>query len=183
MAIHVNVYSNLCGINTSFLLSSSLMDRLIPQFAVYANLTINSIRIPLNFLAAFWIVKKFGRRPLMVLSALLLAICNYSIAIGYLTDSIIQVIVINILFMVVFSILYNPVMFTYPAQIIPAGQYIVAYVFNQAAMALALFVPPLILTAMDGNGFALFIFFGVYSTLSVIYMYFYLKESKGIKYD
>ena len=109
----------------------------------------NVIRMPLNIFAAFWLVKRVGRRPLLVWSALILSICNYLIAIGYFTNSLLEIFLINLLFSIVFGIMYNPVMLTYPAEIIPAGEYIIANVFNQASMAITLLLPPIILKLMD----------------------------------
>ena len=149
MAIHINIFTNFNGINTTFILSSSVMDRVVPAVGIYANFINNAIRIPLNVFAAFWLVKRVGRRPLLVLSALILSICNYAIAIGYFTNSLLEIFLINLFFSIVFGIMYNPVMLTYPAEIIPAGEYIIANVFNQAAMAITLLVSPIILQMMD----------------------------------
>ena len=149
MAIHINIFTNFNGINTTFILSSSVMDRVVPAVGIYANFINNVIRMPLNIFAAFWLVKRVGRRPLLVWSALILSICNYLIAIGYFTNSLLEIFLINLLFSIVFGIMYNPVMLTYPAEIIPAGEYIIANVFNQASMAITLLLPPIILKLMD----------------------------------
>ena len=148
MAIHINIFTNFNGINTTFILSSSVMDRVVPAVGIYANFINNVIRMPLNIFAAFWLVKRVGRRPLLVWSALILSICNYLIAIGYFTNSLLEIFLINLLFSIVFGIMYNPVMLTYPAEIIPAGEYIIANVFNQASMAITLLLPPIILKLM-----------------------------------
>ena len=149
MAIHINIFTNFNGINTTFILSSSVMDRVVPAVGIYANFINNVIRMPLNIFAAFWLVKRVGRRPLLVWSALILSICNYLIAIGYFTNSLLEIFLINLLFSIVFGFMYNPVMLTYPAEIIPAGEYIIANVFNQASMAITLLLPPIILKLMD----------------------------------
>ena len=149
MAIHINIFTNFNGINTTFILSSSVMDRVVPAVGIYANFINNVIRMPLNIFAAFWLVKRVGRRPLLVWSALILSICNYLIAIGYFTNSLLEIFLINLLFSIIFGIMYNPVMLTYPAEIIPAGEYIIANVFNQASMAITLLLPPIILKLMD----------------------------------
>ena len=149
MAIHINIFTNFNGINTTFILSSSVMDRVVPAVGIYANFINNVIRMPLNIFAAFWLVKRVGRRPLLVWSALILSICNYLISIGYFTNSLLEIFLINLLFSIVFGIMYNPVMLTYPAEIIPAGEYIIANVFNQASMAITLLLPPIILKLMD----------------------------------
>lgn len=50
-------------------------------------------------------------------------------------------------------------------------------------MAVSLLFPPVIIEAMNGNGYLVFLFFGVYTTFSLIYMYKSLIETKGKKYE
>ncbi len=50
-------------------------------------------------------------------------------------------------------------------------------------MAVSLMFPPIIIEAMHGNGYVVFLFFGVYTTISLIYMYNKLIETKGKKYE
>jgi hypothetical protein len=50
-------------------------------------------------------------------------------------------------------------------------------------MAISLLFPPIIIDQMNGNGYPVFLFFGIYTTISLIYMYNNLVESKGMKYE
>ena len=175
MAININIYTNSCGVNTTFLLANTVMDKIVPSLALYVNLIVNSTRIPVSTYASLSLVKKIGRRPLFLLSAFILTACNFGIAFGYLGNGKIAILVIIFIFTIVFGLLYNPVMITYPAEIIPADKFIVVNIFNQISMMLSLFVPPIVMNAAGGDGFGLFIFFGVYSGLVFVYMFFYLK--------
>jgi MFS family permease len=183
MAIHVNFYTNACGVNTNLLLANSVMDKIVPSLALYVNLIVNSTRIPLGIYASLSLVKKIGRRPLFLVSSFLLTACNLGIAFGYLGNALVAVLVLIFLYMIVYGLLYNPVMITYPAEIIPQEKVIVGNIFNQAAMMICLFVPPIIINEEGGNGFGVFMVYGVYSALSFVYMFFYLKESKDLKYE
>lgn len=175
MAIIISFYSNGCGINTTFLLANSVMDTLVPSLALYVNLIVNSTRIPISVFASFWLVKKVGRRPLFLLSALLMGGTDFGIAFGFLGHQNDVILVFIFIFTIVFALLYNTVMITYPAEIIPASQYIVANIVNQISLIVFFFVPPLVMSAAGGNGFGLFIFFGVFSTIFFVYTFFYLK--------
>lgn len=50
-------------------------------------------------------------------------------------------------------------------------------------MALTTVIPPIIIHQMNGNAWTVFMFFGVYITLSLVYMYRSLVETKNKKYQ
>lgn len=183
MTIHINIFTNVCGISTTFLLANSVMDNLVPSVALYVNLIVNSTRLPTSTFSSLWLVDKIGRRPLFLWSAFLLGACNFGIGFGYLGNSQVTILVLILIFTIVFGLFYNPVMIIYPAEIIPPQQYIIANIVSQISMMVSFFVPPLVMGAAGGNGFGLFMFYGVYSALSFVYKFFYLKESKGLKYE
>ncbi len=145
MAIHVNIYTQMMGINTITLLSSTLMDTIQPSLSLYSNLILNSVRIPPTIAATFWVGKKFGRRPLYLWSGLILGISNYLIAIGYIASTNILIIMFLYVYMIIFSLLYTPINYAYPAEITPAPKITIANIFNQAAMAVSLLFPPIII--------------------------------------
>ena len=175
MAINVNIYTNGCGTLTIFLLASTVMDKIVPSLALYVNLLVNLPRVPVGIYSSLYLVKKVGRRPLFLWSALIFTACNFGIAFGYLGNGQIAILVIIFFFTIVFAWLYNPVMITYPAEIITPDKFIVVNIANQISMILFLFVPPIVLSAAGGDGFGLFMFFGVYSGLVLLYMFYYLK--------
>lgn len=115
MAIHVNIYTQLMGINTITLLSGTLMDTVQPSLSLYSNLILNSIRIPPTIVATFYVGKKVGRRPLYMWSGIILGLSNYLIAIGYITETNALVIIFLYVYMFVFSLLYTPINYAYPA--------------------------------------------------------------------
>lgn len=183
MAIHVNIYTQLMGINTITLLSSTLMNTVQPSLALYSNLILNAIRLPPTIAATFYVGKKVGRRPLYLWSGLILGLSNYMIAIGYIASVNALIITFLYVYMIFFSLLYTPINFAYPAEITPAPKITIANIFNQAAMAVSLLFPPILIEAMNGNGYPVFLFFAIYTTISLIYMYNSLVESKGRKYE
>ncbi len=115
MAIHVNIYTQLMGINTITLLSGTMMNTIQPSLALYSNLILNSIRLPPTIVATFWVGKKFGRRPLYMWSGIILGLSNYMIAIGYIASVNWLIIMFLYVYMFVFSLLYTPINFAYPA--------------------------------------------------------------------
>lgn len=183
MAIHVNIYTQMMGINTITLMSSTMMDTVQPGLSLYSNLILNSIRLPPTIVATFYVGKKFGRRPLYIWSGIILGLSNYFIALGYVINVNILIIMFLYVYMFFFSLLYTPINYAYPAEITPAPKITIANIFNQAAMAVSLMFPPIIIEKMNGNGYPVFLFFGIYTTISLIYMYNSLVETKGKKYE
>ena len=86
------------------------------------------------------------------------------------------------LYMIVFGLIFSPVSWAYPAEIVHSAQSTVGNVFTWITMALTTLVPPIIINAMHGNAWVFFMFFGVYITLSLIYMFNSLVETRGKKY-
>ena len=87
-----------------------------------------------------------------------------------------------VLYMIFFGLIFSPVSFSYPAEIIPAAQNTLATTFTWIALAVTTLIPPVVMEKMNGNAYPLFLFFGVYTTLSFFYMLAGLVESKGKKY-
>jgi MFS family permease len=183
MAIHVNIYTQLMGINTITLLSGTLMDSIYPSLSLYFNLILNSIRLPPTIVATFYVGKKVGRRTLYLWSGVILGLSNYLIAIGFIFNTNFLIITFLFVYMFIFSLLYTPINYAYPAEITPAPKITIANIFNQAAMAVSLLFPPILIQMMNGNGYVVFLFFGIYTTISLIYMYNSLIETKGKKYE
>ncbi len=144
MALHLNMFTQFIGINTITLLSGTLMSSIYPSISLYTNLIINSIRLPPTSVATFWVVKKYGRRTLLLLSGVMLGISNYLIVVGYLANTNALVIVFLYVFMFMFSLLYTPVNYVYVAEITPPQKITIANIFNQAAMSISLLFPPII---------------------------------------
>lgn len=159
------------------------MDSIYPSLSLYFNLILNSIRLPPTIVATFYVGKKVGRRTLYLWSGVILGLCNYLIAIGFIFNTNFLIITFLFVYMFIFSLLYTPINYAYPAEITPAPKITIANIFNQAAMAVSLLFPPILIQMMNGNGYVVFLFFGIYTTISLIYMYNSLIETKGKKYE
>jgi hypothetical protein len=115
MAIHVNIYTQMMGINTITLMSGTMMDTIQPSLSLYSNLILNAIRLPPTIVATFYVGKKVGRRTLYLWSGAILGISNYLIAIGYIASSSFLIIAFLYIYMFFFSLLYTPINYAYPA--------------------------------------------------------------------
>lgn len=183
MAVHINVYMQIMGINTITLMSGTMMTTVQPGLALYSNLILNSTRLPPALFSTFYVGKKWGRRPLYLVSGVILAICNYLVAVGYIANSTGLIIFALYAYMFIFSLMVTPLNYAYPAEITPAPKVTIANIFNMSAMTISLLLPPIVIEAMNGDAYPVFLFFGIYITVSLIYMYNSLVESKGLKYE
>lgn len=86
-----------------------------------------------------------------------------------------------ILYMVFFGLVYAPVSWSYPTEIIPATYNTIGLAITWVALFLTTLIPPIV-NEKVGSPYPLFAFFGIYTTISVVYMYTSMVESKGRKY-
>ena len=104
------------------------------------------------------------------------------VMLGYLIDNSKLLIACMVLYMIFFGLIFSPVSFSYPPEIIPAPKNTLATTFTWIALAITTLIPPVVIEKMNGNAYPLFLFFGVYTALSFFYMLAGLVESKGRKY-
>ena len=77
--------------------------------------------------------------------------------------------------MIMFGLLITPVLWSYPAEIIPPSQNGVTVMMTWVALSITAIIPPIIIERMPGNNpYPIFFFFGGYTMISLIYMWFYL---------
>ena len=82
----------------------------------------------------------------------------------------------------IFGLLLAPVNWAYPAELLPPSKIIYAISVSWIGLAITTIFPPIITQAMDGNEYPTFLFFAIYTTISLIYMGLKLVENKGLNY-
>jgi hypothetical protein len=112
--MHLHTYRQLIGINTVVAYGGQMMVNVDKAFSLYANLLFNGVQFVVTIIATIWIGNNFGRRPLYLLSGLLMAISCYLIAIGFLLDIKVTIIVFMFIYKIVFGLIFSPVSWGYP---------------------------------------------------------------------
>lgn len=171
MAMYLHIYRQFIGINTVVAFGGQMMESVNQSFALYANLVLNGVQLVATVIATFFLGKKFGRRPLYLSSGVMMAICCYLMAIGYLVDIKIMIIVFMFIYNIVFGLVFSPVSWAYPVEIVTAKQSSIGNVLTWMSVVLTVLVPPIVIEAMDNNAWAIFMFFAGYTTLSLVYMW------------
>lgn len=182
MSVHLNIYRQMMGVNTIVAFAGQMVGSVDPKIGPYVNLMLNGIQSIFTAISTFWLGVKFGRRPLYLSSGVICAISCYMIAVGYLINIEAIILAFMLLYMIIFGLLFAPVSWSYPTEIIPPTVNTIATTFTWISLAITTLIPPIVLEAMDQNGYPIFLYFGVYITISLIYMWRCLIESKGRKY-
>ena len=84
MAVHCNIFRQFIGANTIIAFAGQMISAIDPQIGVYANLILNVITLFFTVISTFWLANLFGRRPLYLTTAVILAICSFMVMLGYL---------------------------------------------------------------------------------------------------
>ena len=115
MAIHLNMYRQLIGVNTIVAFAGTMIGTMDPVMGPYVNLILNAIQLAATVISTFWLGTLFGRRPLYLVSGLLIAGCNFGVFAGFLANVEIVIVVFFILYMVFFGLVFAPVSWSYPS--------------------------------------------------------------------
>lgn len=145
MAVHLNMFRQFIGANTIIAFAGIMITAIDHPIGPYANLILNVIQLVFTIISTFWLANLFGRRPLYLISAVLLSISSFMVMLGYLIDNNKLLIAFMILYMIFFGTFFSPVSFSYPAEIIPAAKNTLATTFTWIALAITTLIPPVVL--------------------------------------
>lgn len=171
MSIHLNIYRQMIGVNTIVAFAGQMISAIDPNIGIYINTIINSIQLVATAISTFWLGNKFGRRPLYLSSGIIFALSSFLVTIGYLVKVNALIVIFMVVYMIFFGLLFAPVSWSYPSEIVPASQSAIAVVFTWVALAFTTIIPPIIMQEMNQDAYPIFLFFGIYTTFSVFYMW------------
>ena len=102
---------------------------------------------------------------------------------GLLIESSTFTIIMMILIMGTFGLTYSGVSWVYPDEILRPDQAAYASLTTWPVLFFATILPPIIAEdTTNGTPWPIFLFYGVYCTISFIYMFFCIIETKGRVY-
>lgn len=138
----------------------------------YANFIISSTVVVGSVLSSLLIADRIGRKSLLIWSSVLFTICNLMIALGQLIDLAYFSFGWMIIFAGTYGLLYSPVCWTYPAEILPAEHTHYASLASWPALIFTTLIPPIVSDVMSSNSsWPVFVFYGVYCVFSSVYVW------------
>ena len=182
MVIHLNIYRQMIGANTILAFAGQMVQSVDQSIAPYVNTILNSFQLIATAISTFWLGTKFGRRPLFLVSGILFGLSCYLVFIGYLINVEALILAFMLLYVIIFGLLYAPVSWAYPSEIMPPDLATIAISFTWVSLAITTIFPPIVMEKMNQNAWPIFLYFAVYITISLIYMGIKLVESKGRQY-
>lgn len=115
MGVHLNIFRQLLSLNTLVSYAGIIVGRSNPTIGPYTNFVMNGIELITTIMATVWVGNKFGRRCLLIYSAVLFTVSNFLIAIGLIINETYMTIVFMVILMGTFGIAYSVVSWAYPA--------------------------------------------------------------------
>ncbi len=184
MALHISFLRQMIGVNFLVVYAGQIMQPINASLAPFTPIAINFIQLLCGFAATLYITKHFGRRTMLLFGAFTITIWNFALAATFYETVDILIIVFLMLTMISFGSTFSPVSWPYPTEIITPDLVPYSTFLNWLGCMIITVFPPIIIEKMPGNNaYPIFLFFGSYSFLSSIYLYFGAKEIKGLTYE
>ena len=150
--------------------------------APFASLIVNAVQFVSTAFSTFYLGTRLKKRLMYLSSGILMAASAYLVGIGYVVSIEWMVLIFMIIFIFIYGLLFAPVNWSYPAEILPPSKVVLAITVSWIGLAVVTIFPPIIMEKMDQNAYPIFFFFGVYISISLIYIGAKLVESKGRTY-
>ena len=146
-------------------------------------LILNSIQFLADLFSVLFLTGRFGRRPILIVGTLGMAISSLAIALGLVAHLEIVILAFMSIFMALYGGNILTIAWGYPSEILTPKVTMIPNIIGWIATSLVTSVPPLVVGAMpNGNAYPLFIFFAVYGLFAYVILHFYMIESKGKTY-
>ena len=145
MAIHLSILREWIGGNTIMIFAGQMISSVDKEIAPYANTILNTIQLITTAVSTFWLGSLFGRKPLYMSSGVILATSCYLIALGFIIEVNDLIISFMVLYVAIYGLLFAPVCWAYPSEILPPSKVSAAIATSWIALAIATIFPPIIL--------------------------------------
>ena len=182
LAIYLSAYREFVGGATITIFAGQMIGTIDKPFAPFASITVNGIQFVTTAISTFWLGRLLNRRTCFLASGIIMATSCYAIFFGYIFNVDILILVFLAIYIAIYGLLYAPVNWAYPAEILPPSKVVLAVTISWISLAITTIFPPIIMEKMDNNAFPIYLFFAVYTTISLIYIGLKLVESRGRSY-
>lgn len=149
----------------------------------YTPLIINVVQL-FSTILTIGLLAKVGRRPVINLGNLGLAICNILIGVVFIfisswSASITVIFGLLIIYMIIYGISLGPTVWLYVPEIIPAKIVPFATTLNWIGCSICIIITPILNDSFNAD-YPVFFLFGAISFIFFIINYFFMVETKGL---
>lgn len=180
----MQAFTQLSGINVVLMFSSTLLS------SIGSIKLVNALVGGVNFLCTIlsvYVIKLFGRKPLMVWNGLLMSAAMFGLGAGIYAGVKELGIVCILVFVLAFELSWGPIPWIYTAEILVDKSMSMSTVMNQMTNMLLTFVTPTLYQQITENGSpkhiykSSYIFFaaGLLSLLGAIFVLIFMKETRN----
>jgi len=133
----------------------------------------------LAFVMAIWTIKSFGRRPLLLYGHIGIAIAHALIGWFIIIGFDIGIVAMICIFIWIYANTTGPIAWVYSAETCTdIGQGVCLFTLWAVVLIEVLIVPMLMSSALQPQG--VFFLFAGFSAVAAVFIYFYLKETRGL---
>jgi MFS family permease len=184
MTIYLNLFREYTGINTILVYSSLIIGQTNSSLGPYSNFVIAIVGFVATVASHLLLRDRFGRRILMMAAAIVCTICNIVIMVGMLISNTAVVFAPMLVAIFFFGITYSTVSSIYPGEIMKNERASYSTFTAWPAMMMVTLVPPLLADVISPTHtpWPIFLFFALFSLLSVFYLGRFAVESKDKQY-
>jgi SP family xylose:H+ symportor-like MFS transporter len=193
VGIMLSVFQQLVGINAVLYYGPQMFENMgFKGDASFAQTVIMGIVMVVFTLIATVTVDKWGRKPLLILGALIMAVTMIALGFMFNAGSVgLGALIVVCIYIAGFSLSWGPVVWVMLAEIFPNSIRDKAMAIAVAAQWFMNWVVSVTFNIMDGNtalnasfnhGFAYWLY-GGFSVLAALFVWKYVPESKGVKLE
>jgi hypothetical protein len=183
VAINVCIVRHFSGGNSLITSAGIIMSEYSKDLAKWTPLAINSTQLIALIIYVLFFSQVFGKRFLIVNASALLAILNVALIVSLIYESEVGILVSIMAFMLVYGGMMLSAVWSYPSEIIPAGESLIPNTVHWVALSLSTLAPSVVMSLMPGNEvYPCFLFFFAYCFFAFIYFYENVVESNGLTY-
>ncbi len=176
------IFHELAGINVIYLYSNTLLKRVLAPGSFFTPRTGTYIISIVNlgsYIMATWTVSSFGRRPLLFWGHVGISIAHALIGVFILTGFDIGIVIMMCVFIWMYANTTGPIAWVYLAETCTdIGLGVGLLTLWAVVLIEVLFVPTLMNSSIETSG--VFFLFAAFSAVAAVFIYVFLKETRGL---
>jgi hypothetical protein len=175
----ISIFQQLTGINAIIFYSSSIFAASGSSMSANVQTTLVMGINMVSVIGAFFMLTKYGRRELEIFWTGACAVCLVIQGIASIQNWNTLMLIMTMLFVAAFEFGPGPILWLYNGEILEENAISVAVFLNWLFVMIIGLLTPSLMESWLGSG-PTFIMFGLFNIAGVAFLYFFMKETKGL---